>query len=162
MTSITFYTRELLELHVPNVSSYSALARSVGKAPVGGTTTHLRNLCIRYELDVSHFTTTPQKGGSSHNKGKPALNKAPLERIFVVGIKGELRKRSTQLKRALIESGIEYKCAECPCTGEWNGRKLVLQVDHINGQYWDNRKENMRFLCPNCHSQTDTFGSKNK
>lgn len=56
---------------------------------------------------------------------------------------------------------MEYKCAICGNTGEWNGKKLVLQLDHINGDRFDNRLENLRFLCPNCHSQTETFGSKN-
>ena len=56
---------------------------------------------------------------------------------------------------------MEYKCAICGNIGEWNGKQLVLQLDHINGDHFDNRLENLRFLCPNCHSQTETFGSKN-
>lgn len=45
---------------------------------------------------------------------------------------------------------------------EWNNKALSLQLDHINGVNTDNRVENLRWLCPNCHSQTDTYGSKNK
>ena len=44
---------------------------------------------------------------------------------------------------------------------EWINGKLVLELDHINGDHTDNRIENLRFLCPNCHSQTETFRSKN-
>jgi protein-arginine kinase activator protein McsA len=44
---------------------------------------------------------------------------------------------------------------------EWNGQPLRLQIDHINGNPVDNRQENLRFLCPNCHSQTINFGTKN-
>ena len=74
----------------------------------------------------------------------------------------------------LIESGLankgnaktylkrfaEYKCSKCSIS-EWNGEKLVLQLDHIDGNTENNRKENIRWLCPNCHSQTSTFGAKN-
>ena len=61
------------------------------------------------------------------------------------------------LKRLLIEvKNREYKCAECNLES-WRGKDLKLQVDHINGIHHDNRPENLRFLCPNCHSQTNTF-----
>lgn len=62
------------------------------------------------------------------------------------------------LKRRLInEKKLNYKCALCGNTGGWNNKKLVLQLDHINGDHKDNRIENLRLLCPNCHSQTETF-----
>ena len=56
---------------------------------------------------------------------------------------------------------IEYKCKECGIENLWNNKPISLQLDHINGIKTDNRLENLRFLCPNCHSQTETFGSKN-
>ena len=70
---------------------------------------------------------------------------------------------TTKLKERIIREGIiPYECALCGNKGEWNGKKLVLQLDHINGKHFDHRKENLRFLCPNCHSQTETFSGKNK
>lgn len=63
-------------------------------------------------------------------------------------------------KRILEENLLEYKCAKCGIY-EWNGLPLSLELDHINGINSDNRIENLRFLCPNCHSQTKTYGSKN-
>lgn len=66
-------------------------------------------------------------------------------------------------KRLLNKQLLEYKCAICGNNGEYNGLPLILQLDHINGVNNDNRLENLRFLCPNCHSQTETFsGRKNK
>jgi hypothetical protein len=58
---------------------------------------------------------------------------------------------------------LEYKCAGEGCgLTDWYGQHLVLELDHINGKRADNRKENLRWLCPNCHSQTDTFRGRNK
>ena len=56
---------------------------------------------------------------------------------------------------------LPYTCAICGIT-EWQGKTLSLELDHINGINNDNRIENLRFLCPNCHSQTTTYGAKNK
>lgn len=64
-------------------------------------------------------------------------------------------------KRLISEKILDYKCAECENIGEWNGKNLVLQLDHINGIHSDNRIQNLRFLCPNCHSQTLTYSGRN-
>jgi len=67
------------------------------------------------------------------------------------------------LKRRLIQDGIiANKCCECGLAPEWNGKKLVLVLDHINGVSNDHRKENLRLLCPNCNSQQSTFAGRNK
>lgn len=54
---------------------------------------------------------------------------------------------------------LDYKCSICGID-EWNSQPIVLEIDHINGDKYDNRKENLRFLCPNCHSQTETFRNR--
>jgi hypothetical protein len=56
----------------------------------------------------------------------------------------------------------DKNCVECGQTNEWNGKPLSLHVDHIDGRASNNRPENLRLLCPHCHSQTENFGSKNK
>ena len=63
--------------------------------------------------------------------------------------------------RVLKYNLLPYVCASCGNTGEWLGKQLTLQIDHINGDHNDNRLENLRFLCPNCHAQTETFAGKN-
>lgn len=66
------------------------------------------------------------------------------------------------VKRVVLQHDLlEYKCFNCNVKNKWNGKELVLQLDHINGINNDNRIENLRFLCPNCHSQTETYSGKN-
>ena|ERR1035437_2569729 len=67
-----------------------------------------------------------------------------------------------RLKERLIKFMIiDHKCQCCSIEHEWNNKPLILQLDHINGINNDNRLENLRFLCPNCHSQQETFAGKN-
>lgn len=66
------------------------------------------------------------------------------------------------LKRALIILGREYKCESCGIGPSWNGKDLTLQVDHIDGNNKRHDPDNLRFLCPNCHTQTPTYGNKKR
>ena len=67
------------------------------------------------------------------------------------------------LKKRIIQNNIiDYVCTSCGNNGMWNEKKLSLHLDHINGVNNDNRIDNLRFLCPNCHTQTETYGGKSK
>jgi Zn finger protein HypA/HybF involved in hydrogenase expression len=82
--------------------------------------------------------------------------KQPLEHIL------ENSKSRATIKRRLLEAGIlQNRCEECGLS-EWRGRPLSIQIDHRNGIKDDHRVENLRMLCPNCHSQTDTFAARNR
>jgi 5-methylcytosine-specific restriction endonuclease McrA len=69
--------------------------------------------------------------------------------------------RASVRKRIIKENLLPYECNECGIK-EWKGKALSLHLDHINGMNGDNRIENLRFLCPNCHSLTETYTGKNK
>ena len=86
------------------------------------------------------------------------LKKVDKNKLFC---KGSKHARTILRKTILQENLIPYKCAICGIT-EWQGKTLSLELDHINGENNDNRLENLRFLCPNCHSQTTTYGSRNQ
>ncbi len=89
--------------------------------------------------------------------GRSMRSKIPLDKILV-----ELSNyHPGHLKPRLLKEGLlEEKCGICGLEPEWNGKRLVLQLDHINGNRYDNRIHNLRLVCPNCHSQTKTFGQK--
>ena len=96
-------------------------------------------------------------------KGKSYLANKKHDKISEQDILREnCKHQRTVLRRYVIKNNlIPYKCAICGCT-EWQGKTLSLELDHINGINNDNRLENLRFLCPNCHSQTSTYGSRNQ
>jgi len=111
----------------------------------GGNYKTLKRIISEYKLDISHFGYNGTIRTRKRN-----------DEIF---IKGSTYNNSNLKKRIINENLVEYVCADVDCsnTGEWNSKKLVLQLDHINGDSRDNRIENLRFLCPNCHSQTVTY-----
>ncbi len=100
-----------------------------------------------------------QSGKGISKKKKDGNGKFALTEI----LEGKHPKYKTNnLKWRLFEEGIKSnKCEECKVS-DWNGKELICELDHINGNPKDHRLENLRILCPNCHSQTDTFCGRNK
>ena len=97
--------------------------------------------------------------GQAHLRGKThSYNKRPLTEILVYG----KLYQSHRLKLRLVKEGIkEHKCEMCGIT-EWNGQPTPIELDHIDGNRYNNTIENLRILCPNCHAQTDTYRGRNK
>lgn len=97
-------------------------------------------------------------------KGKKSIYKNIVVKTVTpeMVLKDNCRHARTVLRRCILKHDLlPYKCDICGMT-EWNNKTLSLELDHINGKNNDNRLENLRFLCPNCHSQTSTYGSRNQ
>jgi len=149
-----------LEKLLQVVSKSSSLADVLRNIGLDAGSTHYRALKARLfseDIDINHI-----KLGKHSNRGRDHshivyTDKVPLEECLV--------EHSTYgrgiLKHRLLECGLlKNECYECGLLPYWNNKPITLRIDHINGVSDDNRLENLRILCPNCHTQTDTFGYK--
>ncbi|MGD3111108.1 HNH endonuclease [Streptomyces sp. YGL11-2] len=131
--------------------SVAEVVRRLGISPVGGNQAHIGRRLAELRIDTSHFTAS----------GRPR-RKAPRPNRLVLGSPTDGRTGGERLRRALLRQGAAERCAMCRTGTEWNGRPLRLEVDHRNGEWWDNRPENLRLLCPNCHAVTDTYRGRKR
>lgn len=109
----------------------------------------------RLHIDTNHWQVNPMKGIEKYQN----TICIPLNEI----LEGQHPSYKTfLLKNRLIKDGIKENKCECCGLSEWNNKPLAIQLDHINGISNDHRLENLRMLCPNCHSQTETYAGKNR
>jgi hypothetical protein len=131
--------------------SISGVLRSIGLKATGANYKTVWREVKSHGWDVSHWT------GQAHLRGKTCAwsSCSSLNEILV---KDSLYSNTSSLKRRLLKDGLlKNECASCGQEPEWQGKQLVMVLDHINGVNNDNRRENLRLLCPNCNSQQDTF-----
>ncbi|MFF0749030.1 HNH endonuclease [Streptomyces sp. NPDC004267] len=149
------WTREVLAEAVAASTNMCEVLRRLGVEIVGGHHTHISRRIKTYDIDTSHFRTPSQKGKVWRPRTPEAL---------LVEQSGPHPRRipSDRIAWALAESGVREQCAMCDTGPVWRGRPLPLEVDHMDGNWRDNRIENLRFLCPNCHSTTDTYRGRGK
>lgn len=146
----TIETEKFIEI-VKNNSSIRDILICFGFRPSSGT---MRGK-IRSRIDKEGIDSNHLERRSNNSK-----TKIPIEEILVEN--STYTNRSRLKIRLVNEKILKYECKECENDGKWKDKKLSLQLDHINGVPNDNRIENLRFLCPNCHSQTNNFSGRNK
>lgn len=150
---MTKYTIEELKFAVENSFSLAAALRELGLVVAGSNYQTIKNNIELNNLDISHFTGQAHLKGKTHNWAKSL----PLDEVLV-----ENRFfNSNQLRKRLIKEGY-FEC-KCSCCGndKWLGQIIPLELDHINGIKSDNRLENIRIICPNCHALTPNYRGKN-
>ena len=138
---------------VANANSNSDCLRALGLSTNGGSSTDVLKRRIKEgNCDTSHFGSSTQNRQT--HQAKYSLDEILVENSTYANI--------ARLKQRLIREGrMEYKCQKCGII-KWMNEPLSLHLDHINGKNNDHRIENLRFLCPNCHSQTETYAGRNK
>ena len=113
--------------------------------------------CAKKRADALGLTKEHMHG-QSWNKGKKVGPKRPVEEY----LSNQRPIQSYKLKNRLLAEGLKQHKCECCGISEWNGQPAPIELDHIDGNRYNNTIENLRILCPNCHAQTDTYRGKNK
>ena len=146
------YSDEAIKIAVTASVSVAGVLRLLGiDRPSGGSHAHISRRILQLGCNTSHFLGKGSNLGPDHKGG---CVKQSWDEILVLRTSG-CRAKSKRLKRAMIESGKEYVCENCGQNPIWNDKNLTLQIEHRDRNWLDDRKENICFLCPNCHSQTD-------
>nr|WP_237552337.1 HNH endonuclease signature motif containing protein [Streptomyces sp. SID5789] len=152
------WTREILEPVIAESASVNEVLRRLGLDPVGGHHTNLSRRIKAYGIDTSHFTSVARTERQRHNRRRRTADEVLIEDTS----DHARRVPGSRLKRAMRELGTEERCALCGIEPVWFGEPLPLEVDHIDGDWRNNRIENLRMLCPNCHSTTDSYRGRSK
>lgn len=150
------WTDEDLVIAVKKAYSYRSVIKMLGLVPAGGNYVQVQYAIRRLNLDTVHFK------GMGWNKGTKYILphiRSKLEDLLVEGSTCQ----SYKLKKRLFESGIKLpKCEICGWAKKSLDGRIPVELDHMNGNRNDNRIENLRILCPNCHSLQPTHRGKNK
>ena len=147
------YTKELLEENVKDCYSFAELCRRLGLKPEGSNPKTVRKKMDEFGIDYSHFTGK----GWHKNPANPIYREKYLPNLCEHSSLSSTNARLLAYRLGLKEN----KCEICG-TSEWLGNPIQCELHHINGDPTDNRIENLQILCPNCHSQTDNFRSRNR
>lgn len=144
------FTINQIEDFCKNSTSFSDLARKLGYSSRGSVLYVIQNFLIENNISYTHFT---YRNDISKRK------RISIEDVFIENSKVSQKTLRNWYKKG---SYTPYVCALCGQEPFWKGKSLTLRLDHINGYNKDNRLDNLRWICPNCDSQLDTYNGRNK
>ena len=148
------WSKEKLESTVKSANCWMVWLRLLGIPTRGRNYKTLKSKVLLYGIDVSHFNSEYAR---THN-GRRILKNRLNEEIF----NDYTPIKTASVKKAYIERMLDIAhCEQCGIT-EWNGKDIVFQLHHKDGNHKNNKLENLILLCPNCHSQTENYANKNK
>ncbi len=146
--------KEKLQKLLDNSSHFSEIIEKIGGSKSGASYRILKSRIEKFNCNTDKF----YENMTTWKKGFFRKRKREGKNHFEYGNKADNR----QLKAILIKEGVKDQCVLCGQLPFHNGEVLVLQLDHVDGDSKNNVRKNLRILCPNCHTQTKTWGSKNR
>ena len=152
------YTPAELQMLLDESDSYSDLLRKIGLNPKGGNPKTLKRVIEKYNLDETRLNANRSRlfsecAISTHSKVAKNLDDILSNKVSY--------HNTYSLINRLFKSGLkEKKCEICGLT-EWMNKPISLQLHHNDGNRNNNSLDNLKVLCPNCHSQTDSYAGKN-
>ncbi len=161
------YTKESLAAAAAASTSIMGVVRYFGLKECGGNHKAFQQRFRDHKISIDHFTGAGWSRGLTKHTDQRVLNMATaMEKHsddYVLSGNSPSPVSSKRLRKALVNTGIPLRCStpNCPVTDTWLGRPITIHIDHIDGDRLNNDLSNLRFLCPNCHQQTDTWGARN-
>jgi 5-methylcytosine-specific restriction endonuclease McrA len=157
------YTPEIIQEAVDNCTSIRGMLLYFDLRETGGNYEAMSKRIRRYSINIDHFTGRMWAKGQTKltNTSIAALSRArTIPDDVVLSADADCLIGRHRL-RTIVMKHKPYRCEECNSGAVWRDKPLTLHLDHINGDNRDNRLDNLRFLCPNCHQQTPTWGALN-